>query len=182
MTVLQGRSQGCPDWDASWRHTPSNIFKFALKLVKRQPCCKRVGNTIFPEVFFFSNNSWPIGQHANPPPHQMVSRHITGRSCRGGNVPPNRKLAWISYPTELLTWRLSSMIKFLPPPNMIAKKGFAPREPYVQLRACCVVWKVVLFPKSTTNLISSSTPSAFWIIQDVKSSQFKLLFTSNTYP
>ena len=53
---------------------PPNIFKFARKLVKRQPCCKKVGNSIFCDLFFFSNNSWSLRQNA-PPPIEGVSAH-----------------------------------------------------------------------------------------------------------
>ena len=46
--------------------TPSpNIFKLTKKLVKRQPCWKRAGNSNFCDLFFcLSNNSWSIGQKA----------------------------------------------------------------------------------------------------------------------
>ena len=56
--------QGCADWGRGGRHAP-NIFKFAKKLVKRQPCWKRVGNSNFCDLLFcLSNNSWSIGQNA----------------------------------------------------------------------------------------------------------------------
>ena len=47
--------------------TSPNTFKFARKLVKSQPCCKRVGHSIFYDLSFFTNNSLSIGQNA--PPH-----------------------------------------------------------------------------------------------------------------
>ena len=33
------------------------IFKSERELVKRQPCCKKVGNSIFCDFFLISNNS-----------------------------------------------------------------------------------------------------------------------------
>ena len=57
--------QGRADWGRGGV-TPSNVFKFARNLIKGQPCCKRVGNNIFCDLFF-SNNSWSIGQNALPP-------------------------------------------------------------------------------------------------------------------
>ena len=38
---------------------PPNIFKFARKLIKRQPCCKRIVKSIFCDLFFLSNK---VGQ------------------------------------------------------------------------------------------------------------------------
>ena len=57
------------------RRALPNIFKFARKLVKSRPCCRRVGHSIFSHLFFFfSSNNWSISQNA---PQQKVSRHIS---------------------------------------------------------------------------------------------------------
>jgi len=62
------------------RRALPNIFKFARKIVKSQPWCKRVGHSIFYHLFsFFSNNIWSISQNA---PQQKVSRHITALESR----------------------------------------------------------------------------------------------------
>ena len=45
---------------------PLNIFKFARELVKRQPCCKRVDNSIFCEFLVAI-----AGQLVKTPPHQQ---------------------------------------------------------------------------------------------------------------
>ena len=36
----------------SWGHHAPNIFKFGKKLVERQPCWKRVGNSNFSDPIF----------------------------------------------------------------------------------------------------------------------------------
>ena len=46
--------------------TLPNIFKFARKLVKCQPCCKRAGYSMFRDSFF-SSNSRSIGQNVPSP-------------------------------------------------------------------------------------------------------------------
>jgi len=53
---------------------PPNIFEFARNLVKRQPCCKRVGISIFCDLLF-SNNSWSIGQNILPPSDAVSAHH-----------------------------------------------------------------------------------------------------------
>ena len=45
---------------------PPNIFKFARKLVKRQPCCKRDGNSIFCDLFLLVI----VGQLVKTPPNR----------------------------------------------------------------------------------------------------------------
>ena len=51
---------------------PPNIPR---KLVKSQPCCKRVGHSKFCDFFYIiSNNGGLIGQNA-PPPTEGVSVH-----------------------------------------------------------------------------------------------------------
>ena len=70
-------SQECAGWGRGGA-TPTNIFNCAKKLIKRQPCWKRVGNSNFCDLIFLSDNSWSIGQ--NTPPLQQVSWHITAFS------------------------------------------------------------------------------------------------------
>jgi len=61
------------------RHA-TNIFKFARKLVKSQPCCKReLATVLFCDFFCFSKNSWSIGQNAPP------NRRYLGTSLNGSN-------------------------------------------------------------------------------------------------
>ena len=47
------------------------ILKFARKVVKSQPYCKRVGHSIFCDLVF-STISWSIGEKA---PQQYLSEH-----------------------------------------------------------------------------------------------------------
>ena len=52
------------------------------KIVKRQPCCKRVSNSIFCDLFFFLGTI-VVGQLVKtPPPQQKVSRQITAPNPR----------------------------------------------------------------------------------------------------
>ena len=58
-------------------HCAPNILKFAWKLVKSQPCCKRVHHSIFCDLFYFlSNNSWPISQNAPPTNRRYLSTSL----------------------------------------------------------------------------------------------------------
>jgi len=76
-------SQGCADWGVVGRHAPI-IFKFARKLIKKQPAVGEI-ETVFFLWPFFSNISWSVVQNA---PQQKVSRHITewNRSLLKTNV------------------------------------------------------------------------------------------------
>ena len=69
-----------------WGRRAPNIIKFTRKLIKSQPCCKRVGNSNFCDLIVLSNNSWSIGQNA-PPPTDDVSAHQC-REDKGENAPP----------------------------------------------------------------------------------------------
>ena len=51
--------QGCADGEGG-----GHIFKLARKLIKSQPCCKRNGNSIFRDLFLFSNSGWSNGPKA----------------------------------------------------------------------------------------------------------------------
>ena len=53
---------------------PPNIFKFARKLVKSQPCCKGVGHTIFCDSFQQLRVSWSNSPSPN-------------RWCLGNSLP-----------------------------------------------------------------------------------------------
>ena len=54
------------------RPPPPNIFKFTRKLVKSQPCCKRVGHNIFCVLLLVTI----VGQSVKPsPPTEGVSAH-----------------------------------------------------------------------------------------------------------
>ena len=74
------------DAPMSGEHCTPNIVKFASKLVKRQPCCKRVGHSIFCDLVF-SNNSWSIGQ---PPPNRKCLGTSLGNAQKYILPPPNR--------------------------------------------------------------------------------------------
>jgi len=50
-TNFYDNEQGCANWGACGASCTPNIFKFASKLVKRQLCCKRVGDSIFCDLF-----------------------------------------------------------------------------------------------------------------------------------
>ena len=52
-----------------------NIFTVARKLVKCQPCCKRVGHSIFRDLFLVTI----VGKSSKRVPQQKVFRYITGR-------------------------------------------------------------------------------------------------------
>ena len=69
---------------------PPNIFKFARKLVKRQPCCKRGWLQYFLGLFVLITI---VGQLVKTPSSkQKVSRHITEFKGNGGGlVKSNRK-------------------------------------------------------------------------------------------
>ena len=69
------------------------------------------GQQYFLWPVFFSNNSWPIGQNAPPPPTEGVSAHhlsyLIGISLSSG--PPwrsNRNNTWKMYLMQLITWKL----------------------------------------------------------------------------
>ena len=72
--LMEDHFQGCADGGMG-SVAPPSIFKFARKLVKSQPCCKRVGHSNFCDLFLVTI----VGQFVKmPPPQRKVSRHITG--------------------------------------------------------------------------------------------------------
>ena len=72
ISIINGQStkgtslQGCADGGMEGGHVkPPRIFKLARKLVKSQQCCKRVGHSIFCELFFLLT---VVGQFFKAPP------------------------------------------------------------------------------------------------------------------
>ena len=64
MNLLMGpTTRDVPNGGVGRRRTP-NVFKFARKLVRRQPCCKRVGNSIFCDFFLVTI----VGEFVKTPP------------------------------------------------------------------------------------------------------------------
>ena len=63
-------SQGCADWGRGGRHAPicSNLQK---SWSKGSHAGRELATIISVILFFFSNDSWSIGQNA-PPPQQKV--------------------------------------------------------------------------------------------------------------
>ena len=66
-------SQGCVNWRRGGGAAHPNILKVARKLVKTQPCCKRVGNSICCDFILVAI----VGELVKtpPPPTEGVSAH-----------------------------------------------------------------------------------------------------------
>ena len=65
-------TQGCAEGGVGGMTPIQYLQIFAGKLVKSQPCCKRVGHGIFRELFLAT-----IAGQKDPTPQRKVLRHIT---------------------------------------------------------------------------------------------------------